>query len=145
MIEIAAYNHANGARFGCGEAEVIALFGEPVSRIVNREGELEFHYPKHVARFDADSKQFRELTLLPGCEASLNGIPVIWEPGFLSSLHALDPDLVEVLGFILSLKMGLALSGFHDDDHSQMAVHAFREGDWDQFRPRMTPFNVHVG
>jgi hypothetical protein len=50
--------------------------------------------------------------------------------------------LVEVLGFILSIKLGLAFSGFQDGDEAQMAIHAFRKGDWDLFSSRMRPFKV---
>jgi hypothetical protein len=59
---------------------------------------------------------------------------------FLANFEKEDPGLVEALGFILSLKLGLAFSGFHEDDPEQMAVHTFRRGDWDMFRDRMKPF-----
>jgi hypothetical protein len=141
MIEIITYQQVNGVAFGSGEATIIAAFGEPQARRVNHEGETELHYPTHIARFEAGSGLFREFTLLPECEARVDGIEVAWEPSFLTVVEATDPQLVEALGFILSLKLGMAFSGFHDDDASQRAIHAFREGDWDIFRERMKPFH----
>ena len=47
---------------------------------------------------------------------------------------------MEVLGFALSLKLGIAISGFHDGNESQKAMHAFRYSDWDLFRNRMHAF-----
>lgn len=140
MIELITYQQVNGVPFGSQEAAIVAAFGDPKTRSVNHEGETELHYPTYIARFEAGSGQFREFTLLPGCEARLNGIEVAWQPSFLALVQVSDPELVEALGFILSLKLGLAFSGFHDDDESQRAIHAFREGDWDIFRERMKPF-----
>jgi hypothetical protein len=140
MIELSSYRQVNGVPFESKEAAIITAFGEPNFRSVNGDGETELHYVSHVARFEAGSGFFREFTLLPGCEARVNGIQVVWEPSFLAVVQAADPQLLEALGFILSLKLGLAFSGFHDDDVSQRAIHAFREGDWDMFRERMKPF-----
>jgi hypothetical protein len=140
MIEIAIYQQVNGVSFGCEEVDLIAAFGQPEARRVNREGEMELHYPNYIARLDASSKRFREFTLLPGCDANINGIRVEWQPRFLSTIQEVDSALMEVLGFILSLKTGLAFSGFHDDDSAQMAIHAFCKGDWDIFRDQMKPF-----
>ena len=142
MIEIKSYEHINGVRFGADENEIIRVFGEPGSRRINREGELELHYANYIVRFEAGSKQFREFTLLPGSVAQVNGVPLVWKPIFLASFEKEDPGLVEALGFILSLKLGLAFSGFHENDPAQMAVHAFRRGDWDMFRDRMKPFHT---
>ncbi len=138
MLEISSYSDVNGVCFGAHEAEVIAKFGTPIERGVTHDGELELRFDRFVIRFDALSREFRECSLLPGCMAKINGSPVIWAPDYVRWLEAIDPDLKEVLGFTLSLKLGLALSGFDDDDElSERAVHAFRRGDWDQFKDRM--------
>lgn len=55
MIEITPYNDVNGAPFGCIEPEVVSVFGEPLTRRTNYEGELELHYTNCIARFDAVS------------------------------------------------------------------------------------------
>jgi hypothetical protein len=140
MIAINSYTDINGVPFGAGKTEVISVFGKPANQTKNREREEEFHFTDFILRFDASTNRLREASLLPGCKGTINGSPVLWDRRFLSWLAAEDEDLQEVLGFVLSLKLGLALSGFHDDDDSQKAIHAFRFGDWDMFKNRMRPF-----
>jgi hypothetical protein len=140
MIKIVGYQHVNGVSFGSEESAITSVFGEPNARHVN-DGDIELHYPLCIARLQVDSKIFREFTLLPECEASVNDIRVQWSRAFLSEIQKADSSLFEVVGFVLSLKLGLAFSGFHDDDYSQMAIHAFCVGDWDMFQTRMKPFH----
>lgn len=142
MIQIISYDAINGLPFGSTEANAIAKFGPPTRRSKNRERELELHYPDFVLRFDADSGGLRECSLFPQCSGMINGAPVQWTEDFLRWLASEDQDLLEVLGFILSMKLGIAVSGFHDGDESQKAIHAFRKGDWDMFRNRMQSFKV---
>lgn len=93
-----------------------------------------------ILRFEGSTGQLRECTLLPGCEAAINNQPVVWTDEFLYWLAAEDNELVEVLGYIVSIKLGIAITGFHDGDEAQKSIHAFRRGDWDMFRNRMVPF-----
>jgi hypothetical protein len=91
-------------------------------------------------RFDASSEGFRECTFLPGCVAKINGFLIDWSDGFLGWLASEDSELKEEHGFVVSLKLGLAVAGFHGADDSQKSVHAFRYGDWDMFLGGMKPF-----
>lgn len=140
MIQINSYKDINGLAFKSREADAIAVFGQPVRRDKNREQEKELHFSDFILRFDASSDDFREITLLPGCAGAINGNLISWDDNFLRWLVSEDQDLKEVLGFVLSLKLGIAISGFHDDDESEKAIHAFRYGDWDMFQDRMRPF-----
>lgn len=141
MIRICSYQTVNEVHFGSSESVVTDAFGKPTYKRVNHEGEIELHYSNYLIRLDSATKLFREFTLLPGCETRINDVDVDWSDTFLHVVQRLDPELVEVLGFILSLKLGISFSGFHDGDRSQMAIHAFRRGDWDRFRERMKPFH----
>jgi hypothetical protein len=140
MIKINSYKDISGVIFGSSEADVIAFFGEPSRRSVNREKEKELNYTDFILRFDADSGQLRECTLLPGCEGMINDYIVSWNDDFLKWLILEDSCLMEVLGYVVSLKLGVAATGFQDGDESQKAIHAFRKNDWDMFRKRMRPF-----
>lgn len=142
MIEVNSYQSINGIDFDSKQASVISLFGAPDRRSVNREKEVEFHFRDFILRFDANSEGLRECTLLPGCDAKVNGCLVDWLGGFLNWLASEDGDLKEVYGFVLSLKLGVAVTGFHDGDDSQKAIHAFRYGDWDMFLSEMKPFRL---
>jgi hypothetical protein len=144
MIDIVSYEGVCGIGYGEREESLIAAFGQPLERGKNREGETELRYKDIILRLEASSDRFREITLLPECPALVSGIRVTWSRAFLGCLQVSDPDLVEVLGFIFSRKLGVALSGFHDDDRSQMAIHAFRRGDWDRFSKWMKPFRFVV-
>lgn len=142
MIEISSYKSINGITFGSSESDVISFFGQPIRHSKNSEKEAELHFPSFILRFDSVTGQLREASLLPKCDAVINGKLIIWDENFLFWLASEDQDLVEVLGFVISLKLGIAVSGFHDNDESQKAVHAFRHGDWDMFRNRMRPFSA---
>lgn len=142
MINIISYKHISGVEFGSKESDVLKGFGQPLSRSLSSDREKEFNYSDFVLRFDAATEELRECTLLPGCRGTLNGHAFDWSDDVLHWLSGQDRDLVEVFGFVLSLRLGVALSGFHDGDESQKAIHAFREGDWDSFRARMKPY-VH--
>lgn len=142
MININSYNDINGISFGSSEADAVAYFGQPVRRSVNREQEQELHFTDFILRFDANSGQLRECTLLPKRRSMVNGHHVSWNDDFLRWLASEDTALMEVLGYIVSLKLGIAITGFHDGDESQKAIHAFRENDWNIFRSRMRPFHL---
>ncbi len=111
---------------------------------MNRKNAQELHYADFIARFDSKTGQLYEFTLLPECVASINGMRVEWKPAFLSTIQHLDPSLMESYGFIVSYKLGLAFTGFDDDDRSQMAIHAFQRGLWDADQKDMKPFHFHV-
>lgn len=140
MIEIKSYQGINGIAFGSNENEAISLFGQPIRQNKNREQEKELFYPNLILRYDSKTNQLREITLLPKCDVEINGTSISWDENFLNWLASEDNDLQETLGFILSLRLGIATSGFHDDDESQKAIHFFRHGDWDMFKKRMKPF-----
>lgn len=144
MIEAKSYKGINNVDFGSKQSIVTSVFGSPERKAINREGEVEFHFPGFVVRFDANSEDFRECTLLPGCVAKINEFLIDWSDGFLGWLASKDSDLKEVHGFVVSLRLGLAVAGFHDSDDSQKSVHAFRYGDWDMFLGQMKPFDPSI-
>lgn len=133
VISVQSYSGVNGIPFGSPETDVVAVLGEPRSRHENREGESELHYAGFIVRFSAHSNRLRELTLLAGCTAALNGVPVLWDRGWLQWLASEDPNLQLAYGYVISEKLGIAVTGVHDNDPSQQAVHAFAMGDMDDF------------
>lgn len=141
MIKIKPYTDISGIPFEGTEADAISIFGQPVRRSINRELEQELHYVDVILRFDATSGLLRECTLLPKCICMINDQIVSWDEDFLRWLASEDTDLMEVLGYIVSLKLGIAVTGFHDGDEAQKAIHAFRVNDWNMFSKRMRPFN----
>lgn len=142
MTQINSYEDINGVCFGSSEADVIAVFGAPVSCQRNREQERELHFAEFIFRFEASSGALREFTLLQPSVGAINEHAIAWDDSFLRRIMAADRNLMDVLGFVVSLKLGIAISGFHENAKSRRAIHAFRYGDWDMFQNRMSPFKV---
>jgi hypothetical protein len=140
MIQIRSYSQINGLGFGVTEAEALINFGVPITSRKTPKGTRELVFRDFILRFEASSGALMECTILPGCDASINGTPVAWDSGFLRWLGEQDPDLKEVVGFIVSLKLGISATGFHDGDESQKAIHAFKRDSWNRFIVRMRPF-----
>ncbi|MFO0592345.1 MAG: hypothetical protein U0441_32670 [Polyangiaceae bacterium] len=53
-----------------------------------------------------------------------------------------DPDPMELSSFLLFLKLGISLSGFHDGRENDIAVTVFEPGRWDEHLPRMKPYKL---
>ncbi|WP_100427161.1 hypothetical protein [Janthinobacterium sp. 67] len=140
MTHIISYESINKIAFGVQESCVIAVFGTPERRTHNRAGDQELHYPGIILRHEAPSGALREVTLLPGCNGTINGIAILWTTEFLDWLAVEDTELQECVGFVVSLKLGIMVSGFHDDDESQKAIHVFRKGDMDVLADKMRSF-----
>ncbi len=142
MIDIGSYQGVNDVHFGSTQDAVRCSFGPPERMRVNSAGEAVFYFGNFALRFDSATEEFRECSIFPGCRARVNGVDVEWSNGFLRWLVSQDDDLKEVCGFIVSVKLGLAVTGFHDGDESQRAIHAFRRGDWDDFSEDMISFKL---
>lgn len=140
MIEVISYKTIDSLHFGSTESAAVALFGRETKRRIGGNKETELHYPDLILRFDAQSNQLRECTLLPSCECTINERATSWNNDFLEWICDEDGDLMEAYGFVVSFKMGIALTGFHDGDDAQKAIHVFRLGDWDMLKHRMRPF-----
>lgn len=95
MYHIISYEHINKVAFGAREPSVIAIFGTPERRTHNREGEQELHYPDVILRHEATSGALREVTLLPGCDGTINGTAILWTTEFLNWLATEDTELQE--------------------------------------------------
>lgn len=145
MIKVNSYKDVNGLTFNSVESDALEIFGEPVRQCFNREKEKEFYYRNFILRFDSKTGGFREFTLLPELVGTINEVPIDWDGGFLDWLGSKDSDLKEVLGFVLSLNLGIAVAGFEDGERTQLSIHAFRIGDWDLFKNRMRPFKQPIG
>jgi len=48
-----------------------------------------------------------------------------------------------VVGFIVLLSLGVAFTGFHDDDESQKAVSVFGKGSYDDLQQKMKDFAIN--
>ena len=138
MIEIEPYKAVGGIAFNSSIDDALAHFGPPLKRLRNPDNHDELHYKDFIARFD---NGLREFTLLPRAEARIDGLSVSWDKSFVDDLLRLDGEIQEVCGCLVSLKLGIAMTGIHDQDEPQMAIHAFRLGDWDVLKDDMQPYH----
>jgi hypothetical protein len=79
---------------------------------------------------------------LPHKNAVLNSIPITWDRDFLVAACNSDGRPLEAYGFIVMTKLGIAVTGIHDGDDSQLAVTAFSRGDFDAFLVGAEPFDA---
>jgi hypothetical protein len=141
IIEIIPYSKFGPLSFGIttkGECEL--LFGEPLKKRTNRKGIQELEYEQFIVRFDPTTLTLRECTLLPRAGATVNGILITWDKNFLRLACEQDQDPRDVYGFIVLTRLGIAITGVHEDDESQLAVTVFSKGDFDDLLPESTPY-----
>lgn len=128
---------------GMSRSEAVSVIGmRPTSDQPCLRGEhaLRF-YPPYVRIVFRDDCSV-ELSLVPPNKVVFKGRSLFEDNSVWQELVALDGDARETLGFIVLRNLCLTLTGFHDGDHSQLAVTAFEHGRWDQFEGEMVPFSL---
>jgi hypothetical protein len=137
MFELVPYSSIGPILFGMTEAEVIAALGEPARRTVNRRSELEYDYGAVTVVFSSSDRRIVEFSAVPGADVVVAGMHLFSADGAFERLLQLDDDPREFHGFVVLLKLGITLTGFHDRDESQKAVTAFEKGRWDHLLTQM--------
>ena len=123
------YVSVDSLRFGESVGiDYLKIKGNPESIQKNQSGDEELIYPDAVFRFDRETSRFRECTLLPYTTAEIGGIRVTWDREFLKACCFADGTAVESYGFVVFRRLGIMVSGIHDDDASQLAITAFAPG-----------------
>jgi hypothetical protein len=140
-MNIEPYKSIGLLRFSESNREECTLcYGLPQAVRKNREGIEEFHYEKFIVRFDPLTNTVRECTLLPRTIAKVGDISITWNRAFLRAVCDRDGTPMDVYGFIVLRKLGIAVTGIHDDDESQLAVTAFSKGNFDALVEEGVPF-----
>lgn len=141
-IEITPYSEFGKLRFDkTTKDECIRLMGNPAKKRMNRGGVEEYDYEQFIVRFHPKTLSVQECTLLPFADAIIDGIAVTWNKEFLRMVCEKDQDPRESYGFIVLFRMGIALTGIHDDDESQLSVTAFAKGLFDDLLPLSRQFD----
>lgn len=102
----------------------------------------ELHYDDFIIRLDPKTGTVRECTLLPRANATIDDIPVTWDVAFLRRACERDKLPREVYGFVVLRQLGIAVTGIHDADDSQMSITVFSEGEFDELLTESVPFEV---
>ena len=142
-MKVDPYKSFGSLHFGVSTREdCVAYYGEPKDVRTNREGVEEFHYEAFIVRFDSNTNAVRECTLLPRATAVIGDIELTWDQEFLRRACNRDGGPMDVYGFIVLKNLGIAVTGIHDGDESQLAVTAFSEGDFDDLLGEAAPFEI---
>jgi cation diffusion facilitator CzcD-associated flavoprotein CzcO len=139
MFEIRPYEGAGPIEFGMTQDQVVAVMGRPAMTRKTRGGDIELRFADCAVRLGPDST-VAEIGFSPRTQVTVEGIDVFNDPGSLGKLLARDGEAMESVGIVVLLKLGIALSGFHDGDEDQKSVTLFRRGRWDAARGELVPF-----
>lgn len=136
-MNIDPYTSVGPIKFGMSELDVRAALGEPASISKDRRDNDVMRY--EGIKVTVAPHGVTEVALLPTVPVTLRGIKIFSSSSAFTDLCELDGDPQIVVGFVVLLNLGIALTGFHDQDESQKAVTVFERGRWDVLRDQMAP------
>lgn len=126
-------------RFGMSPEKVFSLWGTASRVGVTSRGEKEEERDGVIVRYDESGVV--EFAFVPGSVSLMLGASDLFgcdDP--VAAVMALDPKPVECLGFLVFLRAGITLTGYHDDDVSQRAVTTFPKGRWNGMKSHFRKF-----
>jgi hypothetical protein len=141
-MQIIPYKSVGELRFGIAKDQCLKLLGDPNTIRFNRKGFEELEYNGLIVRIDPASHKVCEFTLLPLTNGNIDGIEITWDKDFLAKACKIDGSALDIYGFIVLRKLGIAVTGIHDDDRTQLAITVFSEGAFDKLLARGYPFNM---
>jgi hypothetical protein len=140
-MKLLPYQGIDSLRFNVStQSDAIALYGAPATDRKNRNNVTELHYKDFILRFAPITETLRECTSLPYAKATINNVDVTWDDTFLRQLCKLDDAPRDASGFIVFPALGLAVTGIHDQDESQLAITLFDRSDLEEFVRGSAPF-----
>lgn len=140
MFEITPYKSVGPIRFGMSAEELVEAVGDPVKITKNRLGELDYKYAGFRVAFSSKDGTVVEVGFVPETEVVVDGVNVFSSPDSFAKLIKKDGEPYEYVGFVILLKLGLTMTGFHDNDESQKAVTVFVKGRWDGVKSQLMRF-----
>ena len=75
-----------------------------------------------------------------GAKLTFRGNDLFSIPDPIAFLRQFDPEPKIWVGFVIFVKLGIRISGFHDDNESQKAIAIVRKGYWDEFIDDFEPY-----
>lgn len=128
---------------GMSRREIDEILDEPPKPDgAGLNGEQAFRYSGQHVRVVMRHDRAVEIALVPPAKVLFRGEPLFESGNVWRQIVAADGDARETLGFIVLLSLGLTLTGFHDEDRSQLAITAFEPGRWDAFEREMQPLRL---
>lgn len=141
-FEINPYVGPLPLRLGMTQDQVAEVLGQPQVVSKNRLGEPTHNFDFCAVGYDKDTLSANYFGFTPGGSVAYKGVSLFNNPNALRFMLEEDGEPIEFVGFILLLKLGVSLSGFHDNDQSQLAVNMFERGRFEKYRSQFKPFQT---
>lgn len=124
--------------FNMSPEDVAQIIGPPDSIDDHNTNELEERRGSVAIRYSNQDFKIVEVSFLPKVQLIYHGVDLFRKNYVIDFLSQYDRPF-EFVGFVVYLGLGLAMTGFHDNDESQKAITVFRRGHWDEFQDRLRP------
>jgi len=146
-FDIKPYIGVGDLRFGMDRAKVEQLIGTASRQKKGFSGETTEYRRDNglLTTYDSGTNELVEIGFSRNIlELQYEDVEIFVEPpkDVFKKLASLDGNPYENVGFIVLLKLGITLTGFHDDDINQRAVTVFTRGRWDDLMQDLKPFNL---
>jgi hypothetical protein len=136
---IEPYVGVHPIKFGMAPAQVEEQLGKPDKSSQGLFGARVEERPDVAIGYCAEDGGVNEIVFSPGARLVFQGHD-LFAADPLPILRQLDDSPFEWVGFIIFLKLGIRVSGFHDNDESQKAIGVVRKGHWDEYVADFVPF-----
>lgn len=141
-FEIEPYTGPRPLLLGMSSHQIVQILGQPSVVSKNRLGETTHNFEHCAVGYDKDVGVSNYFGFTPGWSLFYKSVNLFDDPAAFRFLINEDGEPFEFVGFILLLKLGISLSGFHDGDKSQLAVNMYARGRYDQYRNQFRPLEV---
>lgn len=146
-FEIKPYLGVGPLQFGMTPQEVAAALGPPeasrrhfMKTLIEYRDWLVTMYEKDTDRlYEVGFGRFFETLTYQGTNIFKDP-----DPEVLRKLCAEDGQPYQALGFIVLLKLGMTLTGFHDGDEEKKACTVFAKGTWGVEKDELKPFSFEA-
>lgn len=139
-FEISPLGGVGPILFGMAPSQVEEILGPAAACSKNADGEREERRDEVTVRYDADSETVVEVAFGPESIVTIEGVPIMQARDPVGEIVGRSKEVVECLGFIVSLDLGVTLTGYHDDDAEQRALTVFAHGRWDSMSEHFAEF-----
>lgn len=139
-LEISPLRGVGPILFGMVPSEIEEILGPATARTKNADGELEERRDEMTVRYDADSETVAEVAFGPESIVTIEGVAIMQARDPVGEIVGRSENVVECLGFLVSLDLGVTLTGYYDNDVEQRALTVFAPGRWDSMSEHFVKF-----
>jgi hypothetical protein len=144
VFDLQSFAGALPLRFGMSPDEVRDILGHDCTESKNFLGGVSLIYYRPGCDANVGFDKVSGLATHFGfgrlSSVRFRGLDVFGDSTAWQSIVRMSVDCHEWVGFIICCDLGLQLSGFHDDDISQLAISVFPEGDYERHRSKFKPY-----